>query len=591
MNGRAHSRLTPAQTTCHLTPGPLHRLNMPYVLSLISLLFAVALPTADPALLKTLDGWLRAYHSGKVDLISQDDISRTSIAKANDVFPRHDRAKLTARRELEVLLALTVAADDADAAHRLLQFAAVGLDQGRYTAAMTPHTVRSMGQAALSRLKSPAARELVSKAARGEAGRLAASRDQERAVLAAALRMAGAFGDQGTRVAMEANLFAPEPVVRIGAADGLSSLKQRTSIDILARALEQEKSDLVLLAIIDALDATMAAHPEATDAARLAVQAAIQALGRAGWRSDLALVQLLERFRTAESVPALIAVLQRFSDNPEEVRAGRLSRVLLHRAHEVLVSLTGAYFAPDEAEKWAEFYDREKEHFKVAEVKSDQKASGTVAKGFFGIPVQGSRVVFVVDISGSMQLNMGAVVTSASELPDKLPIRLDVAKRELLSAVDQLAEVAQFNCVVFGSTVSVWSKDLVPATTANKARFRKYVEGLIAQGATNLWGGMSEGLKLKSQVYGARYETNVDELFILSDGLPTTGEVTNPQDILTQVAETNRFARVRINTVYIAGSRDEQGGPAGVGAGPRMGGAELMRRLATENGGRFIETR
>ena len=99
--------------------------------------------------------------------------------------------------------------------------------------------------------------------------------------------------------------------------------------------------------------ATPAGPPESV---RLAVRAAIKALGRSTWRADMVIVRLLDDFRSAESVPALITVLERFRDHPEEVQSGKLSGLLLHRAHELLVSMTGAVYPATQPDKWRELW-------------------------------------------------------------------------------------------------------------------------------------------------------------------------------------------------------------------------------------------
>jgi hypothetical protein len=62
-------------------------------------------------------------------------------------------------------------------------------------------------------------------------------------------------------------------------------------------------------------------------------------------------------------------------------------------------------------------------------------------------------------------------------------------------------------------------------------------------------------------------------LFVLSDGEPTAGQLKDAELLLQVVREANKYAKVRINTVF-----------TGVGDG-----ADLLRRLAEENGGVFVQ--
>ena len=64
----------------------------------------------------------------------------------------------------------------------------------------------------------------------------------------------------------------------------------------------------------------------------------------------------------------------------------------------------------------------------------------------------------------------------------------------------------------------------------------------------------------------------IDELFLLSDGVPTAGDVKDPDEILAIVKQANRYLHVRINTVF-----------TGVGQG-----ADFLRKLAEQNDGVFV---
>ncbi|MFY9341414.1 MAG: VWA domain-containing protein, partial [Planctomycetota bacterium] len=327
---------------------------------------------------------------------------------------------------------------------------------------------------------------------------------------------------------------------------------------------------------------------ELPESVRLAVRAANRALGRTTWRADLALLGLLDEFRSLETVPALIAQLEYFFAHLDEVKSGKLSGLAVYQAHELLVSMTGAVFPADQPEKWRAFWEAEKDKIAVTEKRNPAAAGAptTVAGGFCGIPVQGTRVVFVVDLSGSMDWPM------ADDGPDgkkKKMIRLDFAKRELKRAMDLISPNAQFNLITFNGNPKAesWKPAMVQATPANREAFKKYVDGLRADGGTNVWSGLEDALKIKSVVFGNRYTTNIDELFVLSDGAPTVGDVQDPVEILRLVQECNKFANVRINTIFISSETPEEYR----NREPKMKitPQELMRRMAQENGGKFRE--
>jgi hypothetical protein len=240
----------------------------------------------------------------------------------------------------------------------------------------------------------------------------------------------------------------------------------------------------------------------------------------------------------------------------------------------------------DQPAKWRAFWDTEKDKVTVQEKKEKPSSGATSAATFCGIPVQGTRVVFVLDLSGSMMWPMEEETTDKKK---KQSIRLDFAKRELRAAIDALAPNAMFNLVTFNGNPKpeLWNKDLVPANEKNRERFKKHVDGLRADGGTNLWSGLDEALKIKFQVQGQRYGANIDELFVLSDGAPNLGDVIDPVEIVRVVKETNRSAKVRINTVFISSASPEE--VRRMEAQMSMTPQRLMRRLAEENGGVFKE--
>jgi hypothetical protein len=196
--------------------------------------------------------------------------------------------------------------------------------------------------------------------------------------------------------------------------------------------------------------------------------------------------------------------------------------------------------------------------------------------------VLGKRVVFVLDTSGSMQApapQPGETYGSDAGVPR----RIDVATAECWRAVKDLPHDAAFNIVVFASNVRAWKEDLVAASPANKTSAKAFLARLLPDGSTNLWGGLSTGVRLRTAQTASRYREPVDELFLLSDGYPSSGEITDGGEIVARVAELNRYARIRINTVFIGSTESamDRMVPAGNGGG-------LMQLLAEGNDGKFV---
>mgnify|MGYP003642582102 CR=1 FL=1 len=562
--------------------------------------------------LKALDAWMKLYKKGKIDYRDKRMIgSKESVAVKYKVRTSSDVGNPTWSGDLIVILKATAQLGTAEAAKAITEVASVGIeDKGKYTYSMAPYSVRVAALEALATMTSKTAKDAIAAGANGEGSKGRAANS----LRAAALLGLGYLGDLDYVPVVAAALSDGHPVTRIHAVEALQKLGDEKAIRALIGVVESEGNDAVLVTATKALrtiyskyfrdaeekrDREAAKKPKSEEgdepaddkasdkkpidpppSARLAVRAAVKALGRTNWRADMVLVRLLDDFRSSESVPALIGVLERFRDNPKDVESGKLSGLLRVQAHELLVSMTGAVYSSKQPEKWRELWAKEKDKIQVAQKRdTGPKLGGTAAAGFVGIPVEGTRVVFILDLSGSMDWPM-------DDQGGKVK-RLDYAKRELLKAIDGLAPDSMFNLVTFNGDdeAEMWNKKLVDATKRNKERFKKFVEKLRPLGGTNLWSGLEAALNIKLLKYGSHYETTVDEIFLLSDGAPSVGDVQDPVEILRLVQEVNRFKEVRINTVFIS----SQTPPQVQAAQRRMSlvPKELMRRMAKQNGGKF----
>src|SRR5205085_2521730 len=86
-----------------------------------------------------------------------------------------------------------------------------------------------------------------------------------------------------------------------------------------------------------------------------------------------------------------------------------------------------------------------------------QQQAGSQAR-YYGLPIYGERLVFVIDTSGSMEGG-----------------KLEAAKRELIEALFGLPDESHFSLITFSSGVNVWQSEMAAATLANKKRAQAYV--------------------------------------------------------------------------------------------------------------------
>ena len=299
-----------------------------------------------------------------------------------------------------------------------------------------------------------------------------------------------------------------------------------------------------------------------------ATPAAAAALGHLDWRVQVEAVEALRRFHQTSSIPLLIAQLERAD--------GRL-RDDLGRA---LVSLTGQRFAPD-APTWRRWWEEAGGTFvappaptdppaAVATAAPGEPAAGANAPGgtqFFGVGSFSKRVVFVIDLSGSMR-------ERATSGTDRTTTRtkLEVAASQLAAALGSLPSDALFEVITYADVARGVFGGLEPADDAHRQQALAAVRANTPSRGTNLHGALEAAFQVGES--GRRRGSGgpaVDTIFFLTDGQPTAGRVQAPERILSAVADWNRTRRVRIHAI-------------GIGAHDRA----FLAALAAQSGGTYV---
>ena len=208
--------------------------------------------------------------------------------------------------------------------------------------------------------------------------------------------------------------------------------------------------------------------------------------------------------------------------------------------------------------------------------KQDKKkeTSGYEPIEFFNIPTKALKVIYVIDISGSMKapLNMkekeleifsnqkskdkketldSKAPKEVKELyskfdPKLIVTRLDALKVELAKSIYNLDEKASFTIIVFSNDAKEWPKGLVKATWSNKHEALKLAYNLYTHGSTALFDGLDLAFKhakprdKKSDKPEPNEEgknkTTQEEIppeeltaiYLLSDGIPNRGKFVWP---------------------------------------------------------------
>lgn len=376
-------------------------------------------------------------------------------------------------------------------------------------------------------------------------------------------------------------LADPDPDVRRATADVLGRRRDRDSLPDLRNLMQKTKvpSDIrIALEAITAIEgqtsawlkelAGYCAHQD-----RDVRNAAVEVLGNArdkkqidtllaalkhdDWSTRILAIDALAGLRTEKVVPAFIERMG--------VETGRMKKKLA----EALWQLTAQPFDED-TPRWQSWWAEAGAKFTVATEKQLDEAEKarerrrlterTVgAAKFFGLRVESHRVIFVIDVSGSMLESMyGRYVEKRGAA------RIDVAKQELSDAIRNLEQGALFNIMAFSSSVIRWQKDSIGTNSEqDRKEALEWVERLGANGATNLYDAVQMAFEDK----------DVDTIFIMSDGEPTSGAVIDPAGIRQDVAFWNKHRKVVINSIAIGGN------------------LEVLEWLAKDSGGRYVQMR
>ncbi len=288
------------------------------------------------------------------------------------------------------------------------------------------------------------------------------------------------------------------------------------------------------------------------------------------WVVRAAALRALAHLRVREAIPALIERLG--------TSQGRDTTDL----REGLCSLTARDFRAN-AELWQRWWRDEGQEFQVPSLEEVERAADdaerSVGVTFFGISTTSQRVIFIVDLSGSMEFSM-VPRNNPNDDPNRpfdLPrgseiSRLTALKRDLLRVLGELDDGALMNLVLYASDVWTWQDKLVEMDEKKREAVLEYVDSLRAVGGTNIYGALREALDLAGAKGGGKWsEPLVDTFFLLTDGRPSVGVTTNADEILEFVRERNASAGIVIHTIGLSGAQD----------------AYLLRNLAEQNGGTY----
>lgn len=373
-----------------------------------------------------------------------------------------------------------------------------------------------------------------------------------------AARALQAIGDPGTGALFGALLQDGDFIVRMAAADAVGAL----------RVTQQAAAVTALLA-----------DPE--------------------WQVQTAAIEACARLRPQAAVQPMIDLMR---------KSGRLRT----ECADALFRITGMDFGVD-PDRWQEQWNNlmaiegwriptDEEMQKKAESRKKYDAfygKKDETNSFAGIPTTSTNVLFIIDVSGSMD-DLVVEVDKFREYRDRK--RFTVVQTELLNTIDTLTGDTNFDIVAFATDVKPWKKRLVPANIVNREAAKSFVRGLKpiggseAQdlaasgltGAANLEGGKTNTLKALLYAFGVdpdkppkatvtgfdkkAIKRPLDTVYFLSDGRPSVGKLVDTNEILAEVHKQNELYRMVIHTIAIGDFEKS-----------------FLQQLAEQNGGVFVD--
>ncbi len=542
----------------------------------------------SPLVARAIREWTLAFEQGRLG-------ARTVLQAGNDRQPAYvaparaagyvtdaDATRITHGEALRKLIFHAERWTDAELGAALLGIAAIGLD-GAFLD-RDAIELREEGHAALLRCEDARVWSLLLRAGAGERlvfgsqggvdGRSDAAVAPGPARRVAALRLLGARNRPAYRSTVEGALLDPDPRVRLGAAEAMAGPWRAETMRTVRSALAGERHPVVSQALVRLVLAMRRAPPADVGPEELdeLALAALERFGRCGWRTDMDLLDLVAAFPRKAHVPVLLRGLDAAARAPDRLLGAaneRASPLLRARLGELLRALTGAMVEGDSPQAWRDFWAREQERIVVPEQLPVPSADATRAR-FFDVPVKGGAVAFLLDTSGSM----GDDGDDEAEAPRRRapPTRLATAKRQLLLAAQALPPGTTLQVFTFADRAKAWTPSPVAPDATSLRALTELLSRMRAHGGTDLHQGLVAALGLRERRFGDVGTVAIDELFVLSDGVPTSGGMQDEADLLRDVREANRYAKVRIHCVFTGQGR----------------GADLLQALAEQNGGVFV---
>jgi hypothetical protein len=369
--------------------------------------------------------------------------------------------------------------------------------------------------------------------------------------------------------------------------------------------LAEDKSPVVQIAAVDCL-------AERADASSLPLFYRLLSENRT-WEVKWSCLLAIEKIADDKAVEPLLECLGRCRSDE-----GRLKDQYIR----ILRKLLDSKLDSDDPSAWKAVWQARKS--------GAESAPGTTMADmtqFYGLKTRSTRLIFVLDKTGSMTDSGSEPEHPAYTMPteatgvDKEPApekaareecsrivkrwagvtaktRIEVAKKELINTIYVLSPKVHFNILWYEALPSPWKQELVAATWPTKLEAMLATDKVVAGGGTNIWDALELAFKMievpsktgpnpvviDKKVNYAVATGGADTLFLMTDGRPTVGKLVGTDEVVSELKKVNRLRKVTIHTICVG---DRAPGTAIVdGPDPAF-----LKRIADQTNGDFVHIR
>jgi hypothetical protein len=295
------------------------------------------------------------------------------------------------------------------------------------------------------------------------------------------------------------------------------------------------------------------------------------------WQVRSAAAFSLASMRCKAVIPALIKGLD------AELRRKKDPWAMDVRLHKILEGLTGQSVVRGGIAPWKAFWKQEGASFAVRPKTKpgEEEPKDDRYKKFFDLTIESDRVLFVLDFSGSMAepVELKADGATAGGGAPTETTKAELVVKELKKLVMSLPDGALCNFVVFSEDVRIWrAEGERPALVKLDDESRddllgNFLDGLRPNGPTNLYEALKAALGFGGRgLYDKYYGAGFDTLYVITDGAPTAGPITDKLEIRKRVREANDLRKIAIHCITFGDQND----------------TSFLKPMAEENGGRHI---